>query len=92
VVPIGDGRAEVGAMEARTAAKLEAAGRLDTIEGEAALYLARQIDAGGHSGSQAAALVRQLLEASAKALAGVKSADDAVDELRRRRMAKVAGA
>lgn len=74
-----------GDLETTTLVELAAVGRAETTAGALALYLARQLDAGGHTGSQTAALAARLLEARAQAVAGATPTDDAVDELRRRR-------
>jgi hypothetical protein len=80
-----------GELEAQTRSDLTSVGRHETTEGALALYLARQLDAGGHSGSQTAALAARLLEAKMKAVAGALPTNDAVDELRRRRERRAAG-
>ncbi|MFQ6170377.1 hypothetical protein ACK8HX_02120 [Oryzobacter sp. R7] len=49
---------------------LEKAGRLDTVDGQAALALARQIDTGNESGSALTSLVRGVREALDLALIG----------------------
>jgi hypothetical protein len=75
-----------GGLLAATEAKLDAAGRLDGPEGQAALILAARIDLSPFSaetGASVAALVRQLHATLAVALAGAKAASDPVeDELR----------
>jgi hypothetical protein len=75
-----------GGLTAATAAKLDAAGRLDGPEGQAALILATRIDLSPFSaetGASVAALVRQLHATLAEALAGARKASDPVeDELR----------
>lgn len=74
--------------------ELEAADRLGTSLGQAALGLARRIDRGGlmETGSAYAALVREMRATLAAATAGAAVADDPVDELRRRRERRRAGA
>jgi len=75
-----------------TAAKLEAAGRLDTPEGQAALMLAYRVDVGmAETGSAIASLVRQFHATLAAALDGAQAEMDEVDELRARRERKLAG-
>ena len=75
-----------GGLMAATEAKLNAAGRLDGPEGQAALILAARIELSPFSaetGASVAALVRQLHATLAQALAGAKAAADPVeDELR----------
>jgi hypothetical protein len=82
----------LGELEGQALADLQAAGRAQTTEGALALYLARQLDAGGHTGSQTAALAARLMDAKTRAVAGAKPKDDFVDELRRRREARAAKA
>lgn len=62
------------------------------MEGMLVLRLAREVDGARVTGSQLSALVDRLLKAKDAAMAGVPPAADAVDELRRRRLAKAAGA
>lgn len=81
-----------GRVEAATLAELEAAERAGTSAGVEALHLARLLDAGGYTAQGAAALAKARREALAVALEGAKVAEDALDELRRRRLAKAAGA
>lgn len=66
-------------------AELEAVGRLETADGQIALTLAEALDSGQTSGSAKAQLARELLAVRAKAMAGVKVADDPMDELKRLR-------
>jgi hypothetical protein len=61
---------------------LLAVDRLDTIQGQAALELARALTAPGESGSGRASLHRQLTAAVAEAMVGVKVVDDPLDELK----------
>jgi hypothetical protein len=63
----------------RTLAELEAAGRLETSQGEAALSLAELFDAGGYTAQGAAALVKAHREALDLALAGAGSDADVID-------------
>lgn len=85
-------RRQLGELEEQTLADLHAAGCAQTTEGALALYLARQLDTGGHTGSQTAALAARLMDAKTRAVAGAKPKDDFVDELRRRREARAAKA
>ena len=82
----------MGLLEAQTLADLQAVERHLTTAGAAALHVARQLDAGGHSGSQTAALIARLLDAVEKAMAGARPVADALDELRDRRQRRAAGA
>ena len=68
--------------------ELEGAGRIDTFLGQAALELARRISSPHESGAGVASLVKQLRETMADALKGAATADDALDELRKRRDSK----
>jgi hypothetical protein len=81
-----------GSVTAATVAKLEAAGRLDSPEGQTALALARRIDAGAaETGSSLAALARQHLATLAEAVKNAAAKADPLDELRARRERKLAG-
>ena len=68
--------------------ELQAAGRLDSSAGQAAVALARRIDDGAESSAGLAALTRELRAAMAEALARAEAAGDALDELRARREAR----
>ena len=81
-----------GHIESATLAELEVASRAKTSAGVEALHLARLLDAGGYTAQGAASLAKARREALAAALEGAKRPDDALDELRRRRLAKAAGA
>jgi hypothetical protein len=74
-----------GSLEEATRASLTEADRLDTAPGALALYLAGQLDAGGHSGSSTAALAREYRAAVDAATKGATGASTALDELRARR-------
>ena len=62
--------------------ELEAAGRLDTSAGLAAVVLAQRIAAGEDTGAGIAAMVKQLGATMADALRGVAVEGDPLDELR----------
>ena len=79
--------APVGALGA-VLAELQAAGRLDSSAGQAAVALARRIDDGAESSSGLAALTREMRAAMAEALSRVEASGDALDELRARREAR----
>jgi len=65
--------------------QLDAAGRLETYQGQAALELARRIVSPFESGSSVASMTKQLRETMADALKGAAVAADPLDEIRRRR-------
>lgn len=67
---------------------LEAAGRLTTPAGAAALALAARIDADSDTGSALAAMVKEHRAALDAALVGAVVETDALDELRERRERK----
>ncbi len=69
-------------------AELQAAGRLQSSAGQAAVALARRIDDGAESSAGLAALTRELRAAMAEALARAEASGDALDELRARREAR----
>jgi hypothetical protein len=75
-----------------TEAELRNAGRLSSAIGQAALALARRIDAsGGETGSALASLVREHRATLAEAVKDAAKAADPLDELRNRRERKLAG-
>lgn len=80
----GDGSTARGLTVDAVWAELEAAGRLETYQGRAALALAARIDE-STAVMGFAALVKQLHATMAEATAGTKAAADPVDELRSRR-------
>lgn len=81
--------APTGQLAAATRAELEAADRLDTMLGQAALNLAVRVDAGQDTGSAIAAMVRELRATMERALDGVPAARDELDELKARRVARL---
>jgi hypothetical protein len=84
--------ASTGSLAAATQAELDRAGRLASAVGQAALALARRIDAShGETGSALAALVREHRATLAEAVKDVEVAADPLDELRNRRERKLAG-
>lgn len=86
--PADDLYESLGVLTATTAA-LEAAGRLESPAGQAAVALATRIDSPTfETGAAFAALVRQHGATLAIALDGAKRAADALDELRERRERK----
>ena len=78
-------------LEAVTARELEAADRLDTVFGQAALVLARRIESPMETGSSIASMTKQLRETMADALKGAQQVADPLDEIRARRDSKRAG-
>lgn len=81
-----------GGVVAATRSELEAAERLDTALGQAALVLARRIDADRDTGSAQAAVTREWRATLAEAVKGAGSQasplDRARDELAKRRAAR----
>lgn len=79
----------VGSLTDATRTTLTAAGKVETAEGALALYMAAQLDAGRHTGSQTAALGREYRAALELATKGsTAGASTALDELRARRAAR----
>ena len=72
-------------------AELDAVGRLDTVDGAAAVYAADMLDAGGHTGPSAAALLKEVRAAVEAAKKGAQAGASLVDELRRRREVRRSG-
>jgi hypothetical protein len=81
-----------GPIEVRVRAELEQADRLETVEAEVVLRLAREMDSTRPTGSQLAAMTPRLLAARTEALRGVKLTTDRLDEVTARRLAKAANA
>lgn len=73
----------------RVRAELEAAGRLETYLGAAALALADRVD-NATAVMGFAALVKELRSTMTAAMAGVQAAADPIDEVKARRDAKLA--
>lgn len=86
------GLGKVAPIVAAVRRELEVGERLDSALGQQALALAEQIASGYQSGSAIATLSRELRAVMAEALADAPRADDALDELAKRREAKAAGA
>lgn len=80
----------VGLVET-TRARLERAGRLDTVIGAQALALAAHMTGEANSGSSLAALSREFRAVMAEALADTEQVSDSLDELAKRRRAKASG-
>jgi hypothetical protein len=79
----------VGSLTDATRTALTAAGKAETPEGALALYMAAQLDAGAHTGSQTAALGREYRAALELAMKGATAGGStALDELRARRAAR----
>jgi hypothetical protein len=79
--------AEPVSLETAIRAELDRYGRADSPDGAAALYAARVLDMGGHTGSSAASLLREMRTAVEAAVRGVPAEGDVVDELRAKRRA-----
>jgi hypothetical protein len=80
----------IGSVEAAAIKTLTDAGRLNSVMGQAALVLARRLDATTvDTGSAVASVVKQLELALEAATAGANVAADPVDELRNRRDRKL---
>lgn len=79
-----------GSVYAATEVELDRAGVTGSALGQMALRLARRLDAGGESGSQAAAVNRELRATLEQATKGAAGAADPVDELSKRRGRRVA--
>lgn len=76
-------------LVAKLMRELDAAGRLDTTDGEHAVFLARRLVAAQmDTGSAVASLSKELRTARAEALKGCQASDSRLDELRARRDAK----
>jgi len=86
-----DAAPEPGKIEAESIRELAMAGRLESLEAEVVLRLARAMDSPATSGSQLASLAPKLLEARRVALAGFRPDSDRLDELEARRRAKIGG-
>jgi len=81
-----------GLLESATRAELVEAGRLDTSLGQAAILVARRLDAAVREpGMGMAALVREHRVTLAEAVKGAQAAANPLDELRARRDNKLAG-
>lgn len=85
-------RPTANGVEAATRAELDAADRLDTALGQAALALARRVDSDRETGASAAAVTKEWRTVMTEALKGAGAAasplDRARDELARRRAAR----
>jgi hypothetical protein len=69
--------------------ELEAAERIETAYGQAAMVLARRIDAGRDTGSAMATMTRQLRETLAEALKGARREGSKLDELTAKRQQRL---
>lgn len=86
--PIAEPRQATSGVTGATWAALEAAGRVDTPLGQAAMVLAARVDAGVDTGSGLASLARELRATLDAATRGAQAAVDPLDELRARRDGK----
>ena len=77
-----------GPVALAAAAELEEVGRLNTAVGQAALSLARRIDAAMTSGQSVAPDVRELRATMAEIRSELPRAADGIDELTTRRRAR----
>jgi hypothetical protein len=88
--PADDAAPASGPVATATLKELERAGRLETAVGQAALALARRIDAAAaETGSSLAALARQHLATLSEAVKDAQRVADPLDELRSRRERKL---
>lgn len=82
-----------GPIEVQVLARLEAAERVETIEGQLLLRMAQEADGGRTTAAQLGSLAEKLLRVADVALAGtVTRAPDELDEITARRRAKAAAA
>lgn len=79
-----------GRLETATMAELVSVDREASVEGAVALHLARQMDRGGHTGSQTASLARELRASMTAAVAGGTPTGDTLDDLQKRRAERIA--
>lgn len=77
--------AELTGVHGATFKELEKAERIGTAYGQAALVLAKRIDAGRDTGSAMATMTRQLRETLAEALKGARREGSKLDELTEKR-------
>lgn len=75
-----------------TRRELEAAGKLGSALGNTALVLAHRLDAGSDPASGTAAMAKELRTLMATLGAGMVAEVDPVDEVRKRREARLRGA
>jgi hypothetical protein len=85
-------KADAAGIAPAVARQLEAAKRLDTPLGQAALTLARRIDSSRDTGAAMASMTRELRATLADALQGVAQEGNRVDDLRARRLKRLSGA
>jgi hypothetical protein len=76
-------------LETAARAELASVGREDSFAGAVAMHMARQMDRGGHTGSQTATMSRELRASLAEALRGGIPVGDGVDELQKRRAERI---
>lgn len=89
VQPVED--VPTGGLVDATKRELETAEVLDTVLGQQALALAQRILSPASTGASVASLSKELRTVMSEATAGVKVADDPLDELRARRDRKRTG-
>lgn len=87
--PAGD-QDDAGDIVGAVRSALVAVGRLDTVDGQLALLMARRFESGEGTGSALGGLSRELRNTMALALTGTASGvPDFLDELNRRRLRKM---
>lgn len=74
-----------GPLEAVTERTLTEAGRIETVPGQQAMALAREIESRPNAGMGSAALHKALSDVMVKAMEGVQAAADPLDEIKARR-------
>jgi hypothetical protein len=85
VTPLPAPERKTRTLESAVRDELDAYGRADSPDGVTALYAARMLDAGGHTGSAASSLMRELRACVVAATKGASMGTDLVDELRAKR-------
>lgn len=80
--------AELSGLMLTVRAQLESVERINTTAGQAALALARRIDLSTDSGAGMARMIEVLMHTLDRALEGVKTEQDIVDQLQERRDGK----
>lgn len=89
VIPIAEKQEPQGPLGKAALAELEEAGRSESLLGQQVLDMAVRLDTGAVTGSAAAALHRELRATMEAALAASQAASP-VDELRRKRLERIA--
>jgi hypothetical protein len=76
-------------LEVATRAQLEKVGRVDSLAGQQALIMARNVDAAPMGTTIVSSLMREFRSSLAEAMEGVSVEPDALDRVRSRRDAKL---